>query len=325
LCNCFETSSNLGFIVQTQEGPAFQQGDKMKKNIMKNLLLAVTAAGVFASCAPSKSTRSIASENTDNNIIGGTVSSAEYQKQNGIVGLMMIFTDASGQQSGALCTGSLIHPNVVLTAAHCLVLPAKSKLVAAIVFFQPDLDAVMTEVQSGDRTHIRSMTKVIRNENYMKGTGSNNDVGLIRFDGVVPDGFQLANLPTPDLSSQLRQGTLLTLSGFGVSKYELTKDANGKLSKPVGSGDGVLRQVSGIKLLALSQDQNELQLDQSSGSGACHGDSGGPAYLVNPTNKKVYLVGVTSRGEEPCNKDAIYSSVIGYSNWIDTNSQKIMQ
>ena len=46
---------------------------------------------------------------------------------------------------------------------------------------------------------------------------------------------------------------------------------------------------------------------------------------VNPKDKKAYLVGVTSRGEEPCNKTAVYSSVIGYSKWIDTTSKKIMQ
>ncbi len=314
----------MGFSTETQEGLAFQQGEQMKKSMTINLLLALTALGIFASCAPANKSSLASDASKQSKIIGGVVSTEEFQKQNGIVGLIMVFTDENGNQNGALCTGSMIKPNIVLTAAHCLELPPKSKLNAAIVFFSTDFHAVMKEIGAGDKTHARAIVKVQRNEQYLKGKGSDNDVGLIRFAGDVPAGFQVANMPTAQVAAALHAGATVTLSGYGVDKYVMGTNGTTKTSEPIGTGDGILRQVSGIKLLALSQDQNEMQFDQSTGAGACHGDSGGPAYLVD-SNKKAYLVGVTSRGEGLCNQSSVYSSVFGYSKWIDSTIQKLMQ
>ena len=72
-------------------------------------------------------------------------------------------------------------------------------------------------------------------------------------------------------------------------------------------------------MLSLTATGEEITLDQSQGRGACHGDSGGPAYVKDAVSGKNILVGVTSRGTNPqglCDRQAIYTGVMGYAQWI---------
>ena len=115
----------------------------------------------------------------------------------------------------------------------------------------------------------------------------------------------------------MKPGSSVTLAGFGVSDYK--KDSQtGKFS---GEGSGLLRQIDNIGVISLSASGQEMTFDQSKGSGACHGDSGGPAYFLEQATQKSLLVGVTSRGTDPsglCNGQVIYTSVAGYTSWIDS-------
>lgn len=300
-------------------------GGNMNTRTIINITVAMTLVSIFTSCAPSSSENQSFS-NADQNsssIIGGVSSSVDYQKESGIVGLLMVTENDQNQQGMSICTGSLIQKNVVLTAAHCITLSASEKLVAAIVFFGPDLDAIMSEMDRNDLSHVRAVTKAIRHENYLRGVGTNNDIALIKIQDEAPEGFKLAQLAPTTLSSSLKKGSLLTLAGFGVSSYKM----NIMTRKPVGDGDGLLRRVGGMKVLSVTTTNQEMTLDQTKGKGACHGDSGGPAYLVDAKTKKNYLVGVTSRGDGTalCDKQVIYTNTIGYNQWIADNTKKILE
>ncbi len=63
---------------------------------------------------------------------------------------------------------------------------------------------------------------------------------------------------------------------------------------------------------------SEASLDQRRGTGACHGDSGGPAYLALEGGYALW--GVTSRGlndpNDDCSQFAIYTKAMPYANWI---------
>ena len=71
-----------------------------------------------------------------------------------------------------------------------------------------------------------------------------------------------------------------------------------------------------------------MKIDNTNGKGACHGDSGGPAY-VQDKNGNVFLAGVTSRADEAtdpegkCIGKTIYTKVQPYLTWISTESDKL--
>jgi secreted trypsin-like serine protease len=255
-------------------------------------------------------------------IIGGSLSTDDFQKQSGIVGLLLVIQDQSGQQGSAICTGSLIAENVVLTAAHCLAINPGEKIINALIFFDKNLDHVMEQISKKDFSKVRSINKVIRHKSYLTEKGANNDLALARFAGKAPSDFQIAKMASPSLERSLRSGTNVMLSGYGVSSYGLT----GPGGQPDGDGDGILRQVDGIRLVSFINSGKELLFDQTKGKGACHGDSGGPAYVIDSITKKQTLIGVTSRGTERrglCNQQAIYSSVMAYSTWITESLKAI--
>src|SRR5262249_22116808 len=51
------------------------------------------------------------------------------------------------------------------------------------------------------------------------------------------------------------------------------------------------------------------------GKDACHGDSGGPAYVVR-SDGQLLLGGITSRGPDPCGQFGIYTRVPEHMDWI---------
>ncbi|MBC7421565.1 MAG: trypsin-like serine protease [Bdellovibrio sp.] len=298
----------------------------MNTRTLINTLLALSFVAFFVSCTPSKPTGNVSLHSQQSNIINGVDSTSDFQKQNGVVGIYIMIEDAKGNQGGAICTGSLIRKNVVLTAAHCLTSTPDMQIVGGIVFFTTGIEEAMKQMDKGDHSNLRKFAKITHHELYTDAevVGSTHDVGLIRLNEDAPAGFEMATILPAALKDSLIAGASLTLSGYGVSSY--IKSSNSE--EFVGGGDGVLRQVAGIKVTEIDSTGEEIVLDQTSG-GACHGDSGGPAYLTVAATQtaaaKTYLVGVTSRGEEPCNKDSVYSSTLGYKAWIDANLVKILQ
>lgn len=293
----------------------------MKTGMIK-LVFALTVLVLLASCSPSSKDSAQtfqAAETQSSSIIGGADSTAQFQKENGVLGILMIYENSLGQEGASTCTASAITRNIAVTAAHCLVLPKGAKLVVALAVLDTDFTKVIEEVNNNDLSNVRVITKAKRHENYLNGRGTNNDIGLIGFDEALPADFQVAQLADAQLARTLRKGTAVTLAGFGVDKYDLEKNpTTGRLSA-VGSGDGLLRQVDGIRVLSLTATGEEITLDQSQGRGACHGDSGGPAFIKDSVTGKNILVGVTSRGTEArglCNREAIYTGIMGYSQWI---------
>lgn len=254
------------------------------------------------------------SEVDQNNIIGGTDADLNYAKQNGIVGIY-------DQANGGLCTGSLIAANVVMTAAHCVDVEFPDK---TIIFFGTNLSEITKQVQTGDKSNIRYSVRNARHELYNSNkedaNKSNNDVGLILFDGAAPAGFKPAVLGNLSLASSLKAGAEVTLSGYGLNKFK----KNPITGRPIiSAGSGILRMVSKIKIVSVLPSLEEITLDQTKGKGACHGDSGGPAYLLDKKLNKNILVGLTSRGTGSCNETAVYTSVIGYQKWIAENLKQL--
>ena len=290
----------------------------MSARLFFNLIFAMTFIGLFVGCAPTKSDSQTQTANAQSSgILGGVDSTAAYQKENGVVGFYIFSKDAKENMSVAICSGSLIRHDVVLTAAHCLVVPEGNTFVSIMVFLGVDSKEIMDQVQNNDLANVRGVKNAILHERY-DGSGP-NDIALLLLTSEAPANYAIAQLPSSVPGLKVEKGSLLSFAGFGVSTYEISTKKNN-----VG-GDGRLRHVVGIPVLGLMSQNTEIVLDQSGGKAACHGDSGGPAYLQDPKTKKNVLVGITSRGEEPCNSRIIYGSVAAFERWIDTNIPKLTE
>jgi secreted trypsin-like serine protease len=87
---------------------------------------------------------------------------------------------------------------------------------------------------------------------------------------------------------------------------------------------GKLRSVT-TTMKNATYSKSEFLIEASKGKSACHGDSGGPAY-VNIDGEDV-LTGVTSRGvddeQDMCNVSAAYTSIPFYATWIVSTSKQL--
>lgn len=269
-----------------------------------NIGVLLTASALLVACSKN-STENVPPETElfAGNIVGGVNSSDSFQKENGVVGLVIDTTDGQG-----ICTGTLISRKLVLTAAHCLDSSGAQIRSIAVIFTQDVSKTSKEQVRYAvkGRVHNLFLTE------SMSGKGSWNDIALLKLNEDAPVDFKTARLPSADT---LKSKTMLTQSGFGKAEAE---------RNPASDTSGVLRQVSGIEVLGKSQDGKELLLKEN-GKGSCNGDSGGPAY-VRASDGRLTQVGVNSRGTDPnsCIGVGIFTNVASHLQWIKVNSQALL-
>lgn len=266
----------------------------MKRN--KLFLAGLFSSLALTACAPqNQNPTSNLIETADSAIIGGSVVQAGDKITESIVAVY----DAS---EGQLCTGSLLPNNLVLTAAHC-VGAYKEEM---YIFFDLSLSA-KSERRQVDKLEISPYWATRQRKE--KNTG---DIAILHFTGTVPAGYKPATFLPASQKSALKRGTTVVLAGYGIT--------NGV----TGEGAGTLKMTS-VKVEDPLYSVSEVKLNQTEGTGACHGDSGGPAYVV--LNGKYYLWGITSRGvhdeNNDCSKYSAYTSALYYKVWINRMAQKL--
>ena len=330
---------------------------KNKKSIALAGVITSFALAAFTGCGPQAATSSYLAKSEDSqNIIGGVTADLNYQKENGIVGILavekpldlktckVVKDPKTGQDSldlntckpeldpktgqpkvqQSICTGTLIEKKIILTAAHCISSPF---LVAAYAIFS-------TDIKTAGQADIRAIITGAVHADYMKNVKdtdqsmqiAHNDIALVGFNQEAPADFKLAKLAL-NAAKELEK-TSLTLTGFGVTNAVVNRKVVGNDGKEQilhlpSEGSGTLRKVDNIPVVEVSADQKEIMLDQKQNAGACHGDSGGPAFTKLQDGTTVQ-VGVTSRGTEAlgnCTEGAIYTAVSGYADWIKEKSK----
>lgn len=259
-------------------------------NQSKLLMAGILSSLVLAACAPKGETSQELQAKGDS-IIGGT----EVAENDKILQSVVAIYDKTAKQ---LCTGSLLENNVVVTAAHCI---GNGEM---YVFFGTALGP------QAPRRLIDVVTISPYWETRHSETFNTGDIALVHFQGTVPEGFKPIKLLKDKRT--LRKGLTVVLAGYGIS--------NGVS----GEGSGTLRKTS-VKIADPKFSATEVTLDQTHGTGACHGDSGGPAYVE--VKGEYVLWGVTSRGvndeKNDCSQLAAYTSTLYYNAWIERMQQKI--
>ena len=203
------------------------------------------------------------------------------------VGAMVV--DWPGWGPYQVCSGTLIHPRVFLTAGHCT------------EGWGPEFQSfwVNFDQDALNETTLLDVEQVITHPDYWWGPTSNpHDVGLLILSEPVI-GIETAILPD--------EGFLNSLKKEG----KLRQGSNGAKFTMVGYG-GILdwpppdvtyddqRQLSISEYQALLKSWLRLSQNQATGDGGtCSGDSGGPAFWTEPDGTEI-LVGITSWGDVNC-------------------------
>lgn len=217
-------------------------------------------------------------------IIGGQVAIASDPVTRSTVGIVSAKNDILKEQ----CTGTLISANLVLTAAHCLegLRPTNVWIHFGENLPRPFYLNQLTQVRAFiTHPEFAPVYDAEFPETEL------NDIALIVLKTEAPAGF--SPVPIQTITSP-NVGDKLLLAGYGH-----TSDINPIRAKTL---NYARVQVSRIW-------NSLIVLDQTAKSGACKGDSGGPAYLE--TAQGLIVVGVT-RGAH--NKSPHCHGFVEYTN-----------
>lgn len=178
---------------------------------------------------------------------------------------------------GNFCSGALIAPDIVLTAAHCV---------------QPGADYKIVRYDAQRQPLLMSIRRVIIHPQFTMAAIAQNrasaDVALLQLAEPL-DGEPTAPLGAP--IEPIVAGRTYGVAGIGV-----TRRGDGKSGGVVRAATLVSTSQPGRLQIRLVDPATNNTRD---GLGACTGDSGGPAY--EDQNGRAVMVGVVSWSTAPNN------------------------
>ncbi|EEC19747.1 secreted serine protease, putative, partial [Ixodes scapularis] len=198
------------------------------------------------------------------------------------------------------CGGSIIEPDIVVTAAHCLHGETSGGI---------EVRAGLLDLNNPPKySQRRDVRKFDVHESH---AGEANDIALLKLEAPFnftesPGHIGAVCLPTSD-----RLLENVVVSGWGATMYGgPTTSHLLAVSLPVRSCNDEYRF-----------DSNILFCAGSPGKDSCKGDSGGPA--VQKESGSFVLVGVVSDGRVCGKFPGIYVRVSAYTAWISENILKL--
>jgi V8-like Glu-specific endopeptidase len=188
-----------------------------------------------------------------------------------------------------LCTGTLVSPRIVVTAAHCI-LPGDPPKQFGL------------GPKTGSVTEILNVSQAIAHPQYGQSnvegwTVNINDIAVL----VLATSAQAAPMKFRTASLNGLQGSAITFVGFGVTQPGNSATTGTKMK--VASTIGQIATQGFFNFTSPSNPKN-----------TCTGDSGGPAIYNNGGTEE--LIGVVSGGDVGCVENGFNTRVDIHSDWI---------
>lgn len=206
---------------------------------------------------------SVASAGVEVPILGGTTTTVGQ------------FPNVVGLEVGnGMCTGTLITPDWVLTAAHCIQGLSPSSVTVRFG---------SVSMFSGGATRGASM--LIPKPGFSQSALGRYDIGLIKLAAPITD---IKPVPVNLNPAKAPVGIKVTMVGFGA-----TSVGGG------GAGTQFMVEQTSVSCQSFGSSNTELLcFSQTNGTGKCSGDSGGPSFAM--IDGVFTQVGVTSFGDQDC-------------------------
>ena len=204
--------------------------------------------------------------------------------------------------SGAIfpiCTGTLIAPDVFLTASHCTIFVEQDLAPAGYVPYVSFDNPIPFADLTSKSTKLVTVTEVVTNPGYNAAQSDSGDIAVLRVDPRQTRGITPATLPAAGLLDTLAaqnglKGTIYTAVGYGLQ------------NRVTGGGvpffqdqNPVPRMYAFSSFDSLNGGYLRLSMNPATGNGGtCFGDSGGPNFL-NVDGVRT-LVAITVTGDAVC-------------------------
>jgi secreted trypsin-like serine protease len=197
-----------------------------------------------------------------------------------------------------ICSGTLITPDVFLTASHCTQYFTNVLEPLGYTAYVSFDQSIPFGSLTTNKTKLYAVETVVTNPNYNQRQSDSGDIAVLILDSSVR-GITPATLPECGLLDQL-------VAQNGLKNAVFTNAGYGLQNRVVGGGvpyfqdlNPIPRMYSFSSFNSLNGGYIRLSQNPSTGNGGtCFGDSGGPNFLT--LNGEQILVSITITGDSVC-------------------------